>query len=76
MTYEIVRGMVEVAADPGGSVKTQERCAMERLRVGDGFWVETHEAMLRARWSRSRLAPKKFSVRKVPRRGWQVRRIA
>lgn len=77
MTYEIIRNAVEVDPLPGGTVKTQERLTMERLRVGDAFVATEHDGMLRARWARRSLAPKKFTVRKMTDgSGWQVRRIA
>lgn len=76
MTYEIIRNAAEVDQLPGGAAfKTEERETMERLRVGDAFIVGDHSAMLRARWARARLYPKRFTVRKLgDARGWQVRR--
>lgn len=77
MTYEIIRGAPEVAQLTGGNVfKTEERKAMERLRSGDAFVVTEYQAMLRARWARRNLTPKKFTVRKMADgSGWQVRRF-
>lgn len=55
-------------------VKCAERVAMEALGVGDGFWVTDADRVKPARDARHELAPRKFTVTKVPNVGWQVRR--
>lgn len=49
---------------------------MEAMEVGDAFVATEHSAASRARYARYELAPWKFTVRKVPGQGWQVRRTA
>lgn len=72
--YEIIR-----AAAPAPVLLTRpksvERLTMEELSIGDAFIVRSHEAHMRCVWARADMKPKKFSVRKVPGVGWQVRRV-
>lgn len=74
MSYQIVRSMPEVPVTAPQRTKSDERITMERLGIGDGFWTTEYDAAGRARSARFELAPKKFTVRKVPGQGWQVRR--
>lgn len=74
MSYVIERGAAPATPELPQRQKTQERLAMEQLAVGDAFTITTFEAWERASWARRHLVPRKFTIIKVARVGWQVRR--
>lgn len=73
MLYQITRGAPDIPM--AHSRKTPVRLTMEALEVGDAFIVDNWTDATRAIDARKRMAPKRFSVRKLPvNAGWQVRR--
>jgi len=74
MGYEIIRAATPAPVHYARS-KSIERLTMEELEVGDAFMVHDYDAHLRCVYARAEMKPKKFSVRKVPSKGWQVRRV-
>lgn len=74
MSYAVLQNAPEVPVPVGSRVKSPEREAMERLQVGDAILITDAERVRTARDARYRLQPRKFTVRKIAGKGWQVRR--
>lgn len=49
---------------------------MLALEIGQSFLIEEEKKAQLARTLNCRLAPRKFSVRKIGRQGWRVWRLA
>lgn len=73
MTYEIIKNATPPRRPPG-TPKSEEREAMETLEIGDAIMVSTEDLRMRCENVRKMLKPKRFSIHKVPKIGWMVRR--